>query len=153
MTLNTIKVKSTTTLSLRLQTLLDWALKMYKHALMTSVDLSAAFDVVNIDLLLVRLKLIGLPADLVDLIEVWLRNRFFYVEVDDHNSKLHQINSGTIQGSTLSTIFYAIYLIIYYSKCPKSERLDFGILENGLVVESFGIRTFGWLTLQHSVDF
>ena len=33
-------------------------------ALMASLDLSAAFDIVNIDLLLEKLKIIGLPDDI-----------------------------------------------------------------------------------------
>ena len=37
---------------------------------MASVDLSVAFDVVNIDLLMERLRVIGLPGDVVDLIQV-----------------------------------------------------------------------------------
>ena len=38
---------------------------------MASIDLSAAFDIVNVDLLLKRLKKVGLPDDVVGLIEVW----------------------------------------------------------------------------------
>ena len=34
-----------------------------------------------------------------------------------------------------------------YSKRTKSERSDFGILENGSVVESFGFQTFGLYTI------
>ena len=37
---------------------------------MASIDLSAAFDVVYIDLFLERLRVIGLPDDVVGLIEV-----------------------------------------------------------------------------------
>ena len=39
------------------------------------LDLSAAFDMINIDLLLKRMKIMGLPDDLTDLISVWLRDR------------------------------------------------------------------------------
>ena len=73
--------KSTSTLSIWLQSLIARALDEDNYALMASVDLSAAFEVVNIDLLLVRLRLIGLPVDLVGLIEVWLRDQYFYVNV------------------------------------------------------------------------
>ena len=40
-------------------------------AIMASLDLSSAFDMVNVDLLLKRMKLMGLPDDLVSLIEIW----------------------------------------------------------------------------------
>ena len=96
--------ESTNTLSLQLQSLKAWALDEDKYALMASVDLSTAFGVVKIDLLLVGLRLMGLSVDLVDPIEVWLRDHFFYVQVADYNSILHQINTGTIQGSILGRI-------------------------------------------------
>ena len=104
------KNKSTTTLSLQIQSLIARALDDDNYVLMASVDLSAAFDVVNIDLLLEHLRVIGLPGDVRDLIQVWLRDRFFYVEIDDLTSILHDINSGTIQGSILGPILYAIYV-------------------------------------------
>ena len=65
---------------------------------MASIDLSEAVDVVYINLLLVHLRVIGLLGDVADLIEVWLRDRYFYVEIGDLSSTLHTINSGTIQG-------------------------------------------------------
>ena len=40
---------------------------------MASLDLSAAFDTVNIDLLLKRMRIIGLLNDVVDLVSVWLK--------------------------------------------------------------------------------
>ncbi len=39
---------------------------------MSSLDLSAAFDLVNLDLLLKRLKKMGFPNDVISLLEVWL---------------------------------------------------------------------------------
>ena len=116
--------KSTTSLSLQLQSLIARALDEDNYALMASVDLSAAFDVVNIDLLLIRLGVIGLPGDLVGLIEVWLRNRFFYVEVADHNSNLFEIHTGTIQGSILGPILYAIYVSPLFDLTDLSNFAD-----------------------------
>ena len=45
-----------------------------QYGMVASLDLSSAFDVVDIDLLLKLLKIIGLPNDVVDLIEEWLEN-------------------------------------------------------------------------------
>jgi hypothetical protein len=39
---------------------------------MGSLDLTAAFDVVNINLLIRRLKNLGLPEDWMELLEAWL---------------------------------------------------------------------------------
>ena len=67
--------------------------------LLASLDLSAAFDIVNVDLLLRRLTVIGLPNDVVDLIGVWLRERFFYVSVNGVDSYITCSWNGIIQGS------------------------------------------------------
>ena len=77
---------------------------------MASIDLSAGFDVVNVNLLVKRLRIIGLPDDVVSLIEIWLKNRMFYVEIDDHVSNIVNTSHGTIQGSILGPILYAIYV-------------------------------------------
>jgi hypothetical protein len=67
---------------------------------MSSLDLSAAFDLVNLNLLLKRLNKMGLPKDVISLLEVWLRNRFFYVEANGHNSMVQDSDIGTVQGSS-----------------------------------------------------
>ena len=77
---------------------------------MSSIDLSAAFDVVNVKLLLKRLKIIGLPNDIIDLIEIWLSNRLFYVDLDGNCSCIRTSDWGTIQGSRFGPILYAIYV-------------------------------------------
>ena len=64
--------RSTATLGLQLQSLIARALDDDNYALMASIDLSAAFDVVNVDLLIHRLTVFGLPADLGGLIKIWL---------------------------------------------------------------------------------
>ena len=104
------KSKSTATLGLQIQSLITRALDESNYVLMASVDLSAAFDVVNIDLLIDRLRIIGLPRDVIGLIRCWLKNRSFYVETNGITSIFYEINSGTIQGSILGPILYAIYV-------------------------------------------
>ena len=78
---------------------------------MSSKDLSAAFDVVNIEILIKRLKIIGLPSDIIVLIKVWLNNKLFYVDLDGQCSFITTSESGTIQGSRLGPILYAIYVL------------------------------------------
>ena len=69
--------KSTSTLSVELLSQIARALDDEDYVIVASIDLSSAFDLVNINLLLKRLKIIGLPNDLIELISVWLRNRLF----------------------------------------------------------------------------
>lgn len=93
-----------------IQSILARALDQDNYALMASIDLSAAFDVVNIELLIKRLKLIGIPKDVVELIKIWLKNRLFYVDIDGECSFLKTSDTGTIQGSRLGPILYAIFV-------------------------------------------
>ena len=77
---------------------------------MLSLDLSAAFDMVNIDLLLKRMSIMGLPDDLIGLISIWLKERTYFVSFNGKNSTLYNILLGTVQGSVLGPVLYAIYI-------------------------------------------
>ena len=73
------------------------------YVVMASLDLSMAFDMVNIELLVKRLRIMGMPNDLIKLIREWLVGRSFYVQVGDDVSALFDSSVGTIQGSVLWT--------------------------------------------------
>ena len=118
------KSKSTATLALQIQSLIARALDDDNYVLMASLDLSAAFDVVNIDLLMKRLVILGLPNDVLSLIEIWLKNRLFYVEIDGQVSKFFEINHGTIQGSILGPVLYAIYVSPLFDITDLSNFAD-----------------------------
>ena len=98
------------TAGLKIQSVIARALNDDEYALMASLDLSSAFDVVNVDLLIKRLKIIGLPSDIICLINEWLNTRYFYVSVDGENSIIHSIGVGTVQGSILGPILYALFV-------------------------------------------
>ena len=57
------------------QSALARALDIGKFALMANLDLSSAFDVVNVKLLMKRMQIVGLPYDVIDLVEIWLSDR------------------------------------------------------------------------------
>ena len=48
--------------------------------------------------------------DLVKLIEIWLTKRKFYLELDGQVSHVLESEDGTIQGSVLGPILYAIFV-------------------------------------------
>ena len=52
------------------------------------IDLSAAFDVVDVELLIKCLTILGLPGDVINLIKNWLKERFFYVSVNGSESTI-----------------------------------------------------------------
>ena len=76
---------------------------------MATIDMSSAFDVVDIKLLLTRLKIMGFPSDLLLVLEHWLSNRLFYCEVDSSVSIMIALEAGTVQGSILGPILYALF--------------------------------------------
>jgi hypothetical protein len=104
------KKHSTNTAGLTIQSLIARALDGDNYALMASLDLSSAFDVVNVKLLLKRLRVIGLPGDLIELISKWLESRYFYVTIDGKNSYIRYCDVGTVQGSVLGPILYALFV-------------------------------------------
>ena len=53
--------KSTTSAGLSIQSALARALNLGQFALLANLDLSSAFDLVNVNLLLKRMRIIGLP--------------------------------------------------------------------------------------------
>ena len=57
-----------------------------------------------------RLQIIGLPNDLINLIQIWLSDRTYYVTAKGTNSFIRLTNIGTIQGSILGPLLYAIYV-------------------------------------------
>jgi hypothetical protein len=62
-----------------------------EYIIVASIDLSSTLDLVNIDLLLQRLKIIGLPEDLIALISAWLRNILYYVSINVANSTFYYL--------------------------------------------------------------
>ena len=104
------KNKSTATVGCLLQSLIARAADDNCYVIMASLDLSMAFDMVNVELLVKRLKIMGMPNDIVILIKEWLVNRKFYVQVGEECSMLYDCDSGTIQGSVLGPILYALFV-------------------------------------------
>jgi hypothetical protein len=101
---------STSTLMAVLQSQIARALEDEDYVIVASLDLSSAFDLVDIDLLMKRLDLIDLPADVLRLIRAWLVNRSFYVSIDGTNSTLFDLLLGTVQGSILGPVLYGIFV-------------------------------------------
>lgn len=116
--------KSTATAGLIIQSIISRAIDSNQYALMASIDLSAAFDLVNTKLLVKRLKIIGLPSDIVRLIELWLGHRSFYVSINGTNSMVIDLNCGVIQGSILGPMLYAIYVSPLYDLLKLTTFAD-----------------------------
>jgi hypothetical protein len=102
---------------------------------MASLDLSAALDLVNVELLIKGLRLIGLPNDLVRLIRTWLSDIKFYVSLNDDCSALQHSDTGTVLGSVLGPILYFIFVSPLFDLMNVANFADdtFVVLWNGVL--------------------
>ena len=78
-----IRLPTASTAGTLLQSLIARAADENCYVVMASLDLSMAFDMVNTELLIKRLRIMDMPVDLINLIREWLTGRSFYVQVGD----------------------------------------------------------------------
>ena len=74
------------------------------------LDLSKAFDTLNFDILLSKLKFYGVVGTPLKLLDNYLRNRHQFVEFKNNNSDLQEILTGIPQGSILGPLLFSIYI-------------------------------------------
>lgn len=74
------------------------------------MDLSKAFDSINHDILIEKLKHYGLSGTSLSLVRNYLSGRTQYVEIGDIQSSLLPIITGVPQGSILGPLFFLIYI-------------------------------------------
>ena len=104
------KDRSTITAAQEIQSRVAALMDQDEYVAMASMDLSAAFDVVNVELLLSRLKIMGLPEDVINLLQSWLTNRICYVEVRNSCSQYYETYAGTVQGSVLGPVLFSLFV-------------------------------------------
>jgi len=115
---------STTTAMLQIQAKITETLEEGKLASLTSLDLSAAFDVVDHQLLLKRMKKTGIPNDIIELIKNWLINREAFVEINGDTLYFFKVPKGTVQGSVIGPLLFAIYVKDILSIEPLTVYAD-----------------------------
>ena len=77
------------------------------------LDFQKAFDKVQHQILLLKLKAHGIGNDVINWIEKWLTQRRQRVIVDGEISNWKSNLSGVPQGSVLCPILFSIYIYIY----------------------------------------
>ncbi len=100
------KKNKSTTAALMLQNITTKAMDEDCYVAVASMDLTAAFDIINMDLLLKRLKIMGIPNDNIQLIMAWLNNRVAYVEVGSTCSEYFEVDFGLGQGSIQGPVLF-----------------------------------------------
>ena len=74
------------------------------------MDLSKAFDTLNHDILIYKLKAYGLSETALKLMQSYLTNRKQYVEINNTQSTKNDISVGVPQGSILGPLLFIIYI-------------------------------------------
>ena len=88
------------------------------------VDMSAAFDVVDTELLLEKMKLYGFDRDAVQWMCSYLTYRSQGVYIEGSMSNLLPLEAGVPQGSILGPIFYTLFTnelpeVVHEESCPR----------------------------------
>ena len=81
-------------------------------SILVLLDLSAAFDTVDHDILIKRLEnLVGLSGPVLEWFRTYLIGREFYVSIGDHRSKTSIMTCGVPQGSVLGPLLFSLYML------------------------------------------
>ena len=74
------------------------------------IDLPKAFDTLNHNILLQKLKYYGITGTSVNLLQSYLSERYQYVEYNEHRSNTLPISTDVLQGSLLGPLLFLIYI-------------------------------------------
>uniref|UniRef100_A0A8C6LN66 Reverse transcriptase domain-containing protein n=1 Tax=Nothobranchius furzeri TaxID=105023 RepID=A0A8C6LN66_NOTFU len=82
------------------------------ESVLVLLDLSAAFDTVDQNVLLGRLEhVVGIKGTSLGWFKSYLSDRFHFVNVHDKSSSYSRVTCGVPQGSVLGTIVFTIYML------------------------------------------
>ncbi len=100
-----------------------------KISVLVLLDLSAAFDTVDHNILLERLEnWVGLSGMALKWFRSYLEGRGYYVSIGEHKSKWTSMTCGVPQGSILAPLLFSLYMlplsqIMRRTKLPTTAML------------------------------
>ena len=89
------------------------------------LDYAKAFDKVDHNILLAKLKKYGIKGKIYSWIEAFLRERSQTVVVEGQKSSFKSVRSGVPQGTVLGPIFFIVYVIDLILRLKNSKGLSF----------------------------
>jgi len=93
------KNHSTSTAALTVQNIIGKALNNKKKVIVVSTDMSAAFDLLDKEVLLPRMQKLGIPLSICSIYDNFLSNRRAFVQCGESRSDVFDIPVGCVQGS------------------------------------------------------
>ena len=78
------------------------------------LDLSAAFDCINQEMLVEDLKLLGIGGTALNFFHSYLTGRHFSVQIANHISQPAKMDTGICQGTILAPLLFSIYTTELY---------------------------------------
>jgi len=131
-------------------------LEANKIPLSIFLDLSKAFDTLNHDILLNKLKHYGITGKSYDLCTNYLTNRSQYIIINNTKSTLKPIITGVPQGSILGPFFFLIYVNDFHKCCNSLSMIHYADdttltttinapLDNSAIISQLNA-VYDWLT-------
>ena len=77
---------------------------------MVLIDLQKAFDTIDHDILIKKLKHIGMSENAISWIKSYLKNRLTYVDIENQKSSHENVTCGVPQGSILGPLLFLLYV-------------------------------------------